>query len=322
MKFSHSSLSDYIACPRMYKLKRIDKIRPIKTGSPLSFGGALDSASETILLRYKKELSEDEKSILSRSPMELYLEAMEPYRESLEVKYSTADLQEELLTEEDWEEVKGLADENGLAIENYSEFVADCRAELKKNIMGLDSNMEMVYNRLCWFSLKRKAELLLPLLETWCEENIVEVHAIQEKISLEDGEDEIIGLLDFEATLQNGERRIIDLKTASKAYGDDEANNSQQLTIYSEHKENSLVAFLVLEKKIRKRDPRARIQYVQGEITENTRDEVFGKITEAVEAIKNEKEWDKNTDSCYRYGKCDYYDLCKYGSMNGLKKRE
>lgn len=325
MRFSHSSLSDYQTCARLYKLKRIDKLEPIKKATPLWFGSGIDDASEVIFLRYKKNLSEAEKELLKLTPIERYTQCVLQYKNSLEVKYSKADMQFELLTDEDMDEVRKLAEENELEIEDYPEFIESCQLELKKDQFGLDAELESVYNLLCWFSLYRKAEYLLDILEQWVNEHVVETHSLQKQIRLEDGDDYIIGLLDIDATVRvdgKVERRIIDLKTSSKAYKDDEANTSQQLTVYSESEGNRLVAFLVLEKSIRKREPRARIQYVPGEITEDVADEVFTSISETIEEIKNDEEFVMNEKSCYNFGRCPMFDLCKKGSMSGLRKRK
>lgn len=325
MRFSHSSLTDYQTCPKMYKLKRIDKLESIKKGSPLIFGSAIDAASEVIFLRYKKNLSEDEKELLKLPPMEVYTKAMLPYKDSLEVKYSVADLQLELLSEEDLEIAQRYVDLSNLEIDDWSVFAKDCQQILKKDMLGLDKELETVYNFLCWTSLSRKAEFMLELLEDWVSEHVVETHGIQTQIRLEDGDDYIIGLLDIDATVRvdgKVERRVIDIKTASKAYDKDAANTSQQLTIYGESQGNNLVAFLVMEKSIRKREPRARIQYVPGYITDENADKVFESISETIEEVKCDEVYVKNTDSCYNYGKCEFFNLCKYGLDDGLRKRK
>lgn len=325
MRFSHSSISDYKTCARLYKLKRIDRLEPIKKGSPLFFGSAIDDASEVILLRYKKDLSEAEKELLKLTPIQRYSQCMEEYKNSLEVKYSNADLQLELLTDEDMKEVNKYLEENDLEVEDWKDFVSYCQQTLKKDKFSLDSKFETVYNLLCWHSLYRKAEFMLDILEQWVSEHVIETHSLQKSIRIDDGDDYIIGLLDIDATVRiddRVERRIIDLKTASKAYKEDEANNSQQLIIYSECEQNPLVAFLVLEKNIRKREPRARIQYVEGVIEDDVADEMFESIEDTIHAIKTDEVFKKDTSNCFAWGKCPYYDLCKYGIKDGLKERE
>ena len=53
MKISHSQVSKYLACPRMYKYHYRDKLRPDTTSSALLFGDAMDKALNSFLLEKK-----------------------------------------------------------------------------------------------------------------------------------------------------------------------------------------------------------------------------------------------------------------------------
>lgn len=321
-RFSHSSISTYQSCPRKYKLQRIDKISPIKFGSALAFGSAIDNATEPMLLKYKKQLSEDEITTLKMTPLEVFDEYFSEFLKVPEIRFSKSDLQIELFEQKDLLDIYKYAENVDVELddENIVPFIEFCYEVIKEGTINVD--IDLVFNYINIKSLRKKAEILLPLFDEWFKDNLDEVYSIQERIELVDGEDKITGLLDVYARTKDGVDRIIDVKTSSKPYKDDEANRSQQLCIYGEYKETSNVSFLVAEKKIRKREPRGRIQYVEGVITEEMSDRIFMDITDKVYEIQNDEVFNKNLDSCFQYGKCDYFNLCKNGSMKGLKKRE
>jgi len=92
-----------------------------------------------------------------------------------------------------------------------------------------------------------------------------------------------------------------------------------QLHIYSQEAYPQ-VGYVILDKMIRKREPRARVREVYGEVTEEMLDSTFDTIDEVLHNIMD-KEFPKNMNSCYRYGKCGFYDLCHNGNRKGLVKK-
>jgi hypothetical protein len=85
------------------------------------------------------------------------------------------------------------------------------------------------------------------------------------------------------------------------------------------------VAYLVGDKKIRKKEPRVRIKFVKGEITEEFLDKTFLQIEEVTGIIKEKLpygkgEFEQNKEACPNFGNCEYINLCWKGSMKGLEK--
>jgi hypothetical protein len=84
------------------------------------------------------------------------------------------------------------------------------------------------------------------------------------------------------------------------------------------------VAYLVGDKKIRKREPRVRLKFVEGVITEEHLDEIFSIIEEVTVEIKEKlplgkNAFEKNLDSCSNFGNCQFRGLCEKNSMKGLE---
>ena len=132
---------------------------------------------------------------------------------------------------------------------------------------------------------------------------------------------------DFEPEIEpcedcNPKKILIDLKTSSSItqyYPEGCVEDSRQLAIYAMDCGLDLAGYLVIEKYIRKREPRIRLEFITGTITEEQIDKVFDEIAEVTMDIKEEK-FEKNENSCYKFGKCDYYNLCHYGSKKGLEE--
>ena len=171
--------------------------------------------------------------------------------------------------------------------------------------------------------------MLLEALVEWIDENVAETIACQKKIEIENElGDKFIGYLDFIVKLKDGRTVLIDLKTSSNPklyYPSDSASNSRQLGIYSQEEGISEVAYLVADKKIRKRVPRVRLSFVEGVITEEHLDNVFSEIEEVTIEIKDKlqkgkESFSKNLDSCDLYSGCPYKQYCKSGSLKGLEK--
>ena len=87
----------------------------------------------------------------------------------------------------------------------------------------------------------------------------------------------------------------------------------------------SNVAYLIADKVIRVREPKVRLSFVEGIITEEHLDEVFAEIEEVTNEIKEKlpygiSAFDKNLDSCMNYGGCQYLSYCKSGCTKGLER--
>lgn len=334
INISFSKIDTYLTCPRKYKLQYKDYIISSYIPSPFFFGGAVDSASELILRSKMKD--EEFKEFSIEEMEELYTKNMTEYIFQLEevylptsylVKYSKSDIALDLLNEEDLADIYDYMNEMEVEYSPIDELIEDVYSTIKKaknDRSVIPNNVLQVVNYAIWLGLYKKGLMMLSALKEWVDENIKEVHSIQRKIQIKNDLGDVLnGAIDFEATMITGERRTLDLKTASNAtaqYPDNCIDTSKQLHIYSQET-NPLVGYVVIDKEIRKKEPRVRIRYIKGEVVEEMLDETFEIIDTVMSGIRNGC-FDKNKEGCYSYGGCVYRRLCWENSMIGLEKRK
>lgn len=319
---SYSAIDTYLSCSEKYRLERILKIIPEAINTSLMFGKAIDDASEVIFRPFMKdadkEYSRDEMLLKFKTKLTtLDYQNKELYApDNILIKYSKADVQPELLEKEDLEAIKKYINNTDLIIDNIPNFIE----YYKDTKLKLDDETA-IYNYIAWHCLYRKGIMMLDTLKKWADENIEEVISIQRKIEIKnDIGDILIGYLDLEAILKrDGIPRTIDLKTASKAkrqYPDDKIKESMQLAIYAQESQKE-VMYLVIDKEVKKKEPRIFIHELLGTISEKQLDDTFDKIEFALNGIKAKK-FEKNFDACFRFGKCFLYDYCRTGKGKGL----
>lgn len=351
---SNSAINTFTDCGYKYKLHYIDRIRTNYTSSSLLFGGAIDAAFEAMLNNFKGEEFEDPYLIFTDKMFDTEIN-YEKRRipKTSNCKYSKADVDLRLLDEKDLEEIARYMEELGYDMSDYSvkEFweYYDESTKAKKTLKDKDF---LVFGYIAFTSLIQKARLILPVLQEWIDDNVLEVHSTQEEIRIEDEDGNILrGYLDFIVTLRTDCKRCIgnglmwddadnrevpcteckpkkvlmDLKTSSdpkSQYPDGCVEESQQLSIYYQEVDVEEAGYLVVGKKIRKKkEPRVILREVYGKISEENMDKVFDKIQEVLYSIQCEN-FEKNPSSCWAYGGCTYFNLCKSKSMKGLKKLE
>lgn len=349
---SNSQINTFKDCSYKWYLERVERLRPTWTSSSLLFGLGIDSAVETMLKNVGKPDEEKE------DYFDTFFEAMDisqiqinntVYKDEealLRINFSSGDIQPEILDE--------------VALENFETTVSDleldmdaCLAKVEAKYKKKPKDLKKItdlgnpavffeyckirrrakkaltleeqwcYNSLAYESLMCKSQYILKALNEWVEENVAEVHEIQKKIEIENDEgDKFIGYLDFIVTLKDGRKVLVDLKTSSSItqyYPDGCVEDSRQLAIYAQECGLEHAAYLVIEKAIRKRDPKIRLSFIEGIITEEQLDKVFDEIAEVTMEIK-EGCFEKNEDSCWNYGGCQYRNLCHNGSKKGLEK--
>jgi hypothetical protein len=282
-----------------------------------------------VLLTKKKELTEEEQKIIIQRPEDIFDANFEVFDIngqlvnlvcSPQITYFNTDLNPDLLQDEDYEKIATL--EMGdllITRENINEFVEDCKA-IKKAKHRLAGDMLLMHNYICWMSLRRKAHLMIQAYRDQIIPRIVEVHEIQREVRLESPNGNyIIGFIDFEATLDDGIRYIIDNKTASKPYKENAVEESQQLAIYSEFAQNRNYCYIVIHKTIKVKEPRVSTQIIKGVISEELLEKVFDTVGEVCYNIE-EGNFERNTKSCFAFGqKCPYFAYCKNDlNMDGL----
>lgn len=335
VRLSHSSKNKYLQCSEKWRLHYQEKIRTRYLSSSLVFGSAVDDAFGRLLLEKKNNLTEYEQHLMKVSAEFLFDKNFvfkEHNKKEVDVRdfeymqYTKKDYDPSMIEESDALEIQEKAKELELDVykDNYNDFIEACREVFKaKNKVSREE--QKLYNFIHWKSLRNKGlyligkyrEVILPLIH--------EVHSIQREVKLEDGDDVFTGYIDFEASFVDDPDTIytIDNKTASsmREYGEGCVERSSQLASYCEFTERNTAAYIVVEKELRKRDPRFRIHVIKGEIPEETFEEVFEEIEEVREAIKA-RQFEKLPDKkkCFFFGKpCEYVDFCwKDGSMKGL----
>jgi hypothetical protein len=264
------------------------------------FGSALDAAVEAMLLGQDYELAYKEAMDLNR----LEINGKKPECPISMIRYSTSDADINLIGEE------------------HKEFLEYCKQQRKAKTPLNDEDQTM-YNELSYLGLYKKGELALPVLKKWIDENVAETVSTQQKIEIENEEgDSFVGYLDFVVKLNDGRTMLIDLKTSSDAnkyYPEGCVEESRQLAIYAQEVDLKEAAYLVVDKKIRKREGIPRLKYVEGSITDEQLDNVFDEIAEATVNIK-EGTFEKNKDACWNWGGCEFRNYCnKGGDMTGLE---
>lgn len=330
INISFSKIDTYLSCPMKYKLQHKDYLVPNYIPSPFLFGGATDDATSEIL--FSKAKGDLHVPFNKEAQIALFTSKMTHYRFQGEdiyvptsplIKYAGADIDVSLLTEDDIFAINSYAETLDISIDNIEEAIESIYQDLKKDRDGVDEDVKSLYNFIAWKALYNKGLMMLEAFNQWVEDNIEEVHSVQRKIELVNDEGDVLrGAMDFEATYKDGVKRTTDLKTASNAvaqYPDNCIETSMQLHIYSQES-NPDVNYVVIDKSIRKKEPRVRIREVRGSVTEEMLDKTFDTIDNVMYAIRNE-EFPMNKDACFRYGLCDFHKLCHKGKMEGLVKR-
>ena len=318
---SNSQINTYLDCPRKWYYDKVEKIRPNYLGSALYFGTLIDDTIEAYLLK------QDYKAVYQQrlNNFEVNGKAKTIEKNILDIRFGAGDVDDKLVEQHD---IDNYCDNNELQSIELREFLDYCKAKRKRR-SALNKQEQEIFNFIAFKSLEEKSRLLIDELIKWIDENVVEVHSTQKKIDIVNGcGDRFIGYLDFVVTLKNGKKVLVDLKTSSdpnKYYPTDSASKSRQLGIYSQEEKLPDVAYLVGDKKIRVREPRVRLKFVEGVITEEWLDDVFDEIERVTEAIKDrlpdgKQAFEKNLDSCNNFGGCPYRGLCEKNSMKGLEK--
>lgn len=323
MKYSYSSLSTFEECPKKFELHYLKRIRPKRIESPLFFGSALDEGFSRLLMTKKKILTDEEKLLVPKTATEIFLEFMNESELATNhlVEYSAKDFSPDFLYAQDLIQLQKFDSE----IFDFYAFYEECR-ETIKNKKKLSQVDQKTFNLMNWLSLKNKGLELLKAYELEVLPQIHEVFHIQKTIALDNGIDEITGKIDFICSFVDNpdQKYICDNKTSSKAYSDDSVKESLQLAMYCESEQILDASYVVVEKEIRKKEPRVRISVIKDKISEESFEKAFQRVDNLVNLIKSGnfpmKDDKKN---CYAFGKkCPYYNLCWSGKMDGLEEKK
>jgi len=331
MRLSHSAKETYLTCPKKWELHYKQRLRSKFIGSALFFGAAIDEALNRLLLDKKKtKFTKEDKLLLKLSPEETFIKHFTnvyvqdktiDISKSNQAMYYKSDLDLSLIQSKDYSKIFLFADSLDITLNNFleiSEFVEEAQKLMKK---GLDNSTQRLYNYITWLSLCEKGLLLINTYKNQIMPQIEEVFEVQKRIVLPDGEDEFVGVIDLICSFYDepGVKYICDNKTSSQPYKQDSVCLSSQLAGYSEYEENDNCAYIVLEKKIRKREPKTRTSIIKDKMPKEMVDKTFETLTEVFHKI-SEENFEKNLDACYQYGrKCPYYNYCRTNDLTNLK---
>lgn len=234
MKLSNSSLTKYLNCPRSYKLHYRQRIVSKYKSSALFFGSAFDTALNEIL--EGRSLADAKAMFLNAwlkgrddANNDQYLKTY-PY-----VSYYNSDFDRDLLTPDDFDEIKQYYDENNLKVNsNPLGFIYDMQG-LKKEEKFKSQDVEILkyYNMINWLCLKNKGQLMLEAYVHQIYPKFKKVLDIQKMVKLTSNcGDTVEGIIDLIVELQDGTVALIDNKTSSMDYALESVKISQQLTVY------------------------------------------------------------------------------------------
>lgn len=328
MKLSHTKVSKYSECPARYDFHYNKKFRTRELSSALWFGSALDEAFNCLLLQKKKEFSNTEKEMLSKGAVQLFLDKIETFRFNGEdhiirdypfAKYSLTDLDSKLFDEDTLQIYnKYTLLDNFNSLDDFTAFT-DGFMSWYKDAKEVSKTDQKTYLLLNWLSLRTKGLLLIESYKKEVIPLIDEVISIQEGIRLpNDDGDEIEGFIDFIATFTDDPDTVYlcDNKTSAKPYKQSDLTESEQLNLYAYYKNIKKVAYVVVEKNIRKRDPKVRINIIKGDANLSVVDTVLDKFENTLLNIRGEKFSPNFNSGCFFYGnKCEYYSICHADKM-------
>lgn len=319
-KISNTQIDCFNECSELYRLKYIERWRSKIVPSPLFFGSALDEAFEVFLLTKKEHLTERELDLLLKSSAnEVFEKKMnEAWENNAEwLDFFASDFDPLVFKAEDLKTLKK-------KFPSVTDFLSFHEQNKKTKLVGEE---KLCFNYLCWLSLFRKGELLLEAYKNEILPQIYKVHSIQKEIELKNDTGDILtGKIDFEAEFvgEEGVIYVCDNKTSSQPYAENSVRESQQLSIYTEAQGTNKAAYCVVEKKIRKTEPKTRTQVIKDTIPEETYQKVFTKVEETLKLMYEGKfEKKELSKQCFSYGKiCQLYGLCWGGDTSMLYKKE
>jgi len=310
-RLSYSSVERYNTCPRAYFYHDIAKIREKVIGSALVFGSAMDAALNALMAPGSKEdpykVFEDNFRTAKINDVE------ENLATTSNVRYGTGDF-----------DISVLDEDTTKRLHKYIEQADDLIQKKKAKL--LTAKDERVYNFLSWHCLRAKGRLMLDAYIQEIKPRVKKVIAVQKSFILEnEDEDKFVGYIDMICEWEDGRIVVFDHKTTSTNYNENSVKESRQLATYfavedSITKGNVYAGFLVLHKRIRKKEPRVNVQVFIDKMPDEMIEQVFEDYDTVNTQTKN-GDFTKNYDSCERpmpYGRCPFFGLCHEGKMDGL----
>jgi hypothetical protein len=279
------------------------------------------------------------------------------------IGYAKVDFVEDLLQPDDIRFLRAKLAEYGVEeMESYTILKNQLEEERSRRAtVRFPEERHKALNLLNWLSLRRKAHLMLEAYVRDIVPTIQSVTAIQKQVELKsDCGSSLIGYVDAVIRFKgDNEDTVVDNKTSSSPYSEDQVKNSQQLSLYTYALGLKKAAYAVMQKNIRmnrekvcgvcsfestgthktcnntidgKRcggiwnetvKPQAVTQLIIDSIEEQTQHVVIDNIAEVNDAIAA-KVFPKNLSACKNiYGNpCPYINACWKNQTDYLEKVE
>lgn len=268
LRTSYSQHNTYIKCPEHWHKSYVERYKSPIEGASMYFGTAVDNACESMLKGDPNWMTVFH-DYWKRSWN--FGKATQVY-DNDDITYGYKDFDKDVLEQKDATTLSNWAQQLGLAKKvltlDESIKLYDKIAKKKKNPYKKTTAKEMKYfNRSSWLSMKRKGEVLLRSFEQQFLPKVKNVIATQKRADIKDPVtgDSVVGYIDMIVELEGYDKPIIiDLKTASRPYTQDQLDFSEQLTLYaamkgkyaldkSDYVDTDLVGYVVLSKQINKK---------------------------------------------------------------------
>lgn len=305
IKLSFSACNTYKECPRKYQLQHIEGLREENTSSAFIFGRAIDEALNELLLPTGKQYLDVFLDCMNKAKLH---NEIEDIANSTKVNYFLSDIDIDLIAKDD--RVKAEA------------IVAEYQAARKTE--NISRELKLAFNDIARKCIIAKGTMILLEYEKNVKPLFKRILEVQRfiQISNEVG-DRIVGFLDMVAEMHDGRIVIFDHKTSKDDYPSDSVANSEQLATYKiamEKKyQDALCGYIVLRKKIFKRDPKVKIQVMIDNISEEFIQKTVDSYDQIGVDIKAGK-FSPNWKACENAAgfRCPFYKLCHEGKIDGL----
>lgn len=259
MRTSYSQSSTFKDCSQHWYWRYKEKYEGEDSGASTFFGSAVDSAVMHLLEggidTFKEEFSKLWYKQKDRKKNDIII------YDNDNIIFGYADFDKDVLTESNMQTLEEQIKELGLHyLGKDGVTVYKAVAKIKKNPYKRIKQNELKYfNRASWLSMHQKGLILLDSFYEQFYPRIEKVLTTQKFALLKDNEtgDIIQGVIDMVLKLKNHDKPIIfDLKTASKAYTQEQIDFSDQLTLYAAMEGSKFntdqVGYVVLSKNINK----------------------------------------------------------------------
>jgi len=345
---SHSAAQAWKECQEKHYLRYIERVKPIEMGSSLGFGIAIDTSIAFLLTNVQNGTREEG----LKGYKDVFLNHAEKgwnlAVNDLNMRYR----------QKDYDSVVIRSSEDKLFVSSWErelEVKAEdaIKAEKQKEHKPLKENEFLMFNKLCWISLKNKGLLMLEAFVRDVLPKIKKVIAIQHKIEGKTAEGvDVVGYIDLIAELEGYDKPIIiDLKTSASYYDADSIFLAEQLTLYTaavgDEVGTDLAGYIVLLKQMDGKALCSKCGYLKDSTHRTCNNDVNGvrckgewdeipeaKVQILVDRISKDRQNDfmngfstlasvmnqglriKNLNACKNYGLCDYYHLCHFGDKS------